>query len=123
MSDFDPQHARLKGIIIIFLFITCLYTAEFVFFGLEDNNPINTFQSASHPNVGGGILENVGFILNLVWGFFMTLIGLLTFTLPTIPFWMTIIMLPVMGFLWFILLYYIADLVYHMLNLVPFIGG
>lgn len=122
-SEFDINYGRLKTIIIIFLFMFFVYASELMILGTGDEN----FNAIGEPFLNGdeipetepSIIGGIANALNYIGAFFIFVFQMLTFTLPTIPIWMTAIMLPVMITLIIILVYLIIDMIYAIVKALP----
>lgn len=118
----DPQYTRLKTIILLFLLIFFVYSCEFVFFGTSGSQEIVTsFDDIDNlkqpePDIWKGIEQALSILIGfLVFGF-----QVLTFTLPSVPMWMTIIMAPLMIVVVVIAGYILFDFIYDFVKALPF---
>ena len=124
MVEFDVNFTRLKTILIIFLLLFFIMTCEIVFFVGTSNETdplaLGNTEGLAEPS----FTDIIGFALGTAWAFVVMMFQILTFTLPNIPVWMTIIMFPIMATLSIILVYCIVDLLYSLSGLLPnWLGG
>jgi len=122
MGVFDPQYKRLKFFLIIFLFLTLMYTAEAVlldheftyvdsFTGEEivavdlDTENESAIREQSE-DVGGDLLEVLAFI---------------TFARPDVlPEFMILILAPITTILLIVAIYLVIDILYDIIKALPF---
>lgn len=124
MAEFDPNYTRLKTLLMLVIVMFCIYSAELVFFGtgqekLDDlTEPYQEGEDIPIPeNIG--IFDSIVKIGSYILSFFTLIFQILTFTLPTIPLWMTYIFAPISIIMIIICVYIIADILYAIVKALP----
>jgi len=120
MGEFDEKFARLKIILIIFTFLSFMVTCEFVFFGSNSNPDTIDISNIEQTEKPTDIWSGIGSVFSGIVNFFTLAFQFLTFTLPQIPIWMTVIMGIPMAIMTITEIYLVVDIVYSFVKALPF---
>jgi hypothetical protein len=123
MGVSDPQFTRLKTLLIIFLLIFFIYTSEIVIFGTgqkAQDDLIEPFHEKTYKQPEQGLFDQIATFISGIAGIIVLIFQILTFTLPSIPFWMTVIMLPIIIVICVIMVYIFIDILYDIAKALPF---
>jgi hypothetical protein len=130
MGVADINFARLKLILVLFLFLILVYSSEFMFFGTsnqyetiegfaEGQDIVSASDELDNATPNFNLFDLLGSIFDLVLAGATFIFQFMTFTLPSIPVWMTIIFLPLTICIWIILVYLAYDYLYDMIKALP----
>lgn len=130
MTQFDANYTRLKTMLILVLIIFFIYASEVVILGtgsdkldaitspFMDESGLESNENIPEPPPLN-IISGIGASFSYIGGLFVLVFQILTFTMPSIPFWMTAIMLPVMLVLIAIAIYLFVDVIYAIVKALP----
>lgn len=119
MGEFDPNFARLKIILMIFVFLFFIVSCEYVFFGMSGNEDVLDITQIERTEKPTGLWDGIASIFDGIVAFFTMSFQFITFTLPEIPFWMTAIMSPIMTILVVVEVYLVVDFIYSFVKALP----
>lgn len=125
-SQFDANYTRLRAIIILFLFMFFVYTCEVMIFGTGETEVDDLTDTGRNPYTdepyqapAPSIFGNLNKILGAIGHMFVLFFQILTFTLPTVPFWMTVILAPIMTIILIVAIYLVLDTIYAIVKALP----
>lgn len=120
MGVFDPNYKRLALILIMFIYLTCMYTAEAVLLFAE--NPIDIKgEPSSDFDIDGETESSVRIETEEQGADLFSIIAFLTFVQPELlPAWMLLFLAPITTVTLIVFLYLIIDITYDIIKALPF---
>lgn len=120
MGVFDQNYTRLGILLFCFIFLTCIYTAEYVAFGVAKDIHVNTDVSLDVNDVNTSSTESVRENVDTSGIDLFGMINFMTFTLPEIPDWQKAIFAPIATIFLIVTAYLTIDITYDIIKALPF---
>ena len=121
MGIFDPNYKRLALILMIFLYLTCMYTAEAVILLADDPNDISITDTSGVFDLDEQSQSGIQIETEQQGVDLLSLIAFLTFVQPELlPAWMLLFLAPITTITLIVFLYLIIDITYDIIKALPF---
>jgi hypothetical protein len=122
MGVFDPSYKRLWLIIVLFVFLTAMYTCQSVLLvnAEQVNEPTITILPSDNFYLDEQNQSGVRDVSKEQGVDLFSLIGFMTFTTEGLPTWIVTIFAPIVTTILIVQIYLIIDITYDIIKALPF---